>query len=85
MREPTASIVIATRNIAALLRDCLAGIANQDFAGRVEEVLVVDNSDDSAATERVVASAECRWPVRLLISSPPGVSRARNKGLDEAD
>ena len=76
--------MIATRNRAALLSDCLAGVANQDFAGRVEEVIVVDNSDDSAATEKVVASAECRWPVRLLISSPPGVSRARNRGLSEA-
>ena len=85
MREPTASIVIATRNRGDLLSDCLAGIANQDFAGRVEEVIVVDNSDDSAATEKAVANAECRWPVRLLISSPPGVSRARNKGLSEAN
>ena len=82
--EPTASIVIATRNRAALLTDCLNGIADQDFAGRVEEVIVVDNSDDSAATEKAVASAKCRWPVRLLISSPAGVSRARNKGLAEA-
>lgn len=81
MSQLGCSIVIATRNRPALLAECLAGIARQDFSGNVEEVIVVDNSDNPTETKDVVTSAECRWPLSILFSSPPGVSRARNKGL----
>lgn len=83
--QPTISIVIATRNRPALLSQCLAGIACQDFPGNVEEILVVDNSDDPLATKEAVSNVECRWPLKTLSSSPPGVSRAKNQGLAAAN
>ena len=82
--QPTSTIVIATRNRPALLARCLAGIARQDFSGNVCEIIVADNSDNPTETEDVVTSTECRWPLHALFSSPPGVSRARNKGLSAA-
>ena len=84
MSQPTSTIVIATRNRPALLAECLAGIARQDFSGNVDEVIVVDNSDNPTETKDVVTSAECGWPLSILFSSPPGVSRARNEGLSAA-
>lgn len=84
MGQLTSSIVIATRNRPALLAECLAGIARQNFSGNVDEVIVVDNSDNPTETEDAATSSECRWPLRILFSSPPGVSRARNKGLSAA-
>ena len=85
MNHPTISIVIATRNRSDLLSQCLAGIACQEFSGNVEEILVVDNSDDPIATKEAVSQVECRWPLKILWSSPPGLSKARNKGLAAAN
>ena len=48
MSQQGCSIVIATRNRPALLAECLAGIARQDFSGNVEEVIVESKAQIAA-------------------------------------
>jgi GT2 family glycosyltransferase len=79
------SIVIATHNRAALLRECLCHLADQPFDPG-DEVVVVDNgsTDD---TPRVIEAVRQRFPVRLrhLTESRPGKSNAVAAALVVAD
>jgi GT2 family glycosyltransferase len=78
------SIIIPTYHRANLLADCLSGLALQRPQNVDFEVLVVDNGDDDGATKRVV-EAQAEIPrLRYLQSHPPGVSQARNVGLENA-
>jgi len=81
--RPEISVVIPTRNRAALLEESLASLAAQEGVdGRFEVVVVDDGStDDTAAVCR-------RWSDRLSlvqIESPAaGISAAKNLGIDAA-
>src|SRR5215213_8300081 len=72
------SVVISTRNRAALLRRCLEGVTNQ--VRPPLEIVVVDNTRGDEATRAVALEAGARYIVEPVI----GVSRARNRGLDTA-
>lgn len=74
----TATVVICTRNRPADLNSCLDAISRLD--PRPDEILVVDNSDGNAATERAAAE----HGVRYLVERTTGLSRARNRGLAES-
>jgi len=77
--EARLSLVICTRDRAALLDQCLADIARQTRAP--DEVIVVDNaSRDGAAIEQVVA----RHGHRYVREPRPGLDFARNLGLASA-
>jgi GT2 family glycosyltransferase len=80
----TATVIIATFNRAALLDDCLAHLAKQDFSTR-DEILIADNgsTDHTAA---VVAWHAHRFPARLTrIAVPtPGKSHAVTAALHVA-
>ncbi len=75
------SVLVATYNRSALLRECLGQLARQAFEPG-DEVIVVDNgsTDD---TRSVVTSAATRFPVRLecLTHLTPGKSRALMAGI----
>lgn len=76
---PLVSVVLPTRNRAALLPEAIDSVLGQTV--RDLELLVIDDgsTDDTAAVvERY------REPVRVLRTGPAGVSRARNLGLDRA-
>ena len=78
------SVVIATYNRAALLRNALEQLGRQKYAPG-DEVIVVDNgsADD---TPRVIADAAARFPVPLrhLRETTPGKTAALNTGLAAA-
>ncbi len=76
------SVVIPTRNRAALLDESLASLAAQTASGRFEVIVVSDGSTDDT-------SAICdRWaehmPLVLVESPTAGISVAKNIGVDAA-
>ena len=79
--HPTVSVVIATREREELLRQTLAGVSGQDYAGDIEVVVVYDQAaprdehvrDDPHRRVRVVTNA------RVI-----GLAGARNTGMAEA-
>jgi len=77
---PEATVVIATRDRAGFLRDCLARLAQQTAAGRFD-VVVVDNgsSDDTAAVVEAAAPL-----ARRVYAAEPNRGKARNVGIAEA-
>jgi glycosyltransferase involved in cell wall biosynthesis len=76
---PVISVVIPTRNRAAMLSDALRSVAAQTFSD-YELIVVDDGSADDTA--HVVRSAEIS--VRYLWQDHSGVSAARNRGVAAA-
>jgi len=70
------TVLIATYNRAALLERCLAQLARQGFETGDEAVIVDNGSTD--ATKDVVERAGAGFPVplRYLVETAPGKSRA---------
>jgi GT2 family glycosyltransferase len=79
-----ASVVICTRNRAALLRRLLSSLATERVEARWEVVVVANDCSDDTA--RVVPALADLFPVplRLEHESRRGVAHARNRGLDTA-
>jgi glycosyltransferase involved in cell wall biosynthesis len=77
---PEATVVIATRDRADLLRDCLARLAAQTAHGRFD--VVVSDNGSSDDTERVIAQAA---PLaRRVFVARPNRGSARNAGIAAA-
>lgn len=75
---PSVSVIICTKERPEDLRRCLDSLAV--LRTQPDEVIVVDNGPGDPATAEV-----CRGrPVRYLVESGPGLSRARNRGIAEA-
>ena len=76
------SVLIATYNRAAMLRETLENMTRVDRDGVHVEFVVVDNnsSDD---TKAVIESFACRLPLRHLFEPRPGKNVALNKALRE--
>lgn len=81
MTVPKISVVICTRNRAALLVPCLDSVLQQTLPRDQYEILVVDGSTDD--TPAVVARYATQG-VRYLHEPVPGLSRARNTGWRHA-
>lgn len=80
--EADVSVIIATHNRAAMLRETLKHMARLDRAGlRVEFTVVDNNSTDE--TRRVVHEAAAEMPVQYLFEARPGQNCARNRGLSD--
>lgn len=79
-----ATVIIATRDRAGFLRDCLACLARQSAAGRFDVVVVDNGSTD--ATHDVIADAAVasRGAVRSVAVAEPNRGKARNAGLAAA-
>jgi cellulose synthase/poly-beta-1,6-N-acetylglucosamine synthase-like glycosyltransferase len=71
-------VIVCTRHRPEPLGRCLASLAALD--GPTPEVIVVDNTDGDPNTERTAKEAGARYVVEPTI----GLSRARNKGIEEA-
>jgi glycosyltransferase involved in cell wall biosynthesis len=83
MTDPFVSVIVATRNRAALLRQTLDAICGQRWPAERMEIIVADNgsTDD---TRQVVESAGQRADVaalRYLYVAEPGKSNAVNAAL----
>jgi glycosyltransferase involved in cell wall biosynthesis len=85
MKEPFFSIVIATKNRAALLDDTLAALSAQQWPRDRFEILVADNG--STDHTRAVVEAAARWPVsprlRYRYVATPGKSHAVNALIED--
>ena len=75
--DPLISVVVPTRDRPQTLRGCLAALAAQTAADRLE-VVVVD--DGSVAANEVAAAAAAHPRVRLIRQDTAGPAAARNAG-----
>jgi glycosyltransferase involved in cell wall biosynthesis len=80
---PTISVIICTRNRAALLEKCLLSVEGQTLEASAFEVLVVDNGS-SDATPLVLKKFSERLPLTTIPEPVIGLSRARNTGWQAA-
>jgi GT2 family glycosyltransferase len=77
------TIVVCTRDRTAGLRNCLLTL--QRVSHNPVEIVVVDNApSDTATRDAVAALAENDQRIRYICQPRPGLSRARNLGLDQA-
>ncbi len=82
MSLPTVGVVVPTRNRPELLRETLAAISGQDYAGRVETVVVFDQS----APDGHLAVTDDRRSVRVVSNErTAGLAGARNTGICSLD
>jgi glucosyl-dolichyl phosphate glucuronosyltransferase len=86
MQQPDVSIVIATYNRAALLRDTLRSVLDQRSGTVPFEVIVVDNNsaDDTAAVVRSMQGSAAS-PLRYVKETRQGNAYARNTGIRHAN
>lgn len=78
---PLVSVVIATRDRIAMLREAVAAVAAQDLPAVVETVLVFDQSEPDTS----FVTDDASRPVRVVTNShSPGLPGARNSGIDAA-
>jgi len=75
-------VVVPTRDRPEMLREALAAIGEQDYPGRVETIVVFDQSDPDPG---LVSSDDLR-PVRVVANDRgPGLAGARNCGILHSD
>ncbi|MGY1786738.1 glycosyltransferase family 2 protein [Geodermatophilus sp. SYSU D00698] len=78
---PRASVVLCTRERPEALAGCLESLTAQDHPDFA--VWVVDNAPVTTATADVVAGFAGRLDIRYVVEPRPGLSRARNRALQE--
>jgi GT2 family glycosyltransferase len=81
------SVIVATRNRAHAIAECLDSIAASlaNAAPLDAEIVVVDNGSQDATSRTVEQWATgCAFPVRLLVEPRAGLSVARNRALRTA-
>lgn len=80
---PRITVVVCTRDRPAGLRRTLVGLSTQRYPDL--EVLVVDNASATDETRAVVESFEGPMATRYVREPRPGLSWARNRGIEAAD
>ena len=80
-KEFDVSVIIPTYNRFSMLKDALASVLSQDYRGKVQIIVVDDNSSDG--TSKIISD---KYPEVDLISlkENSGPYVARNRGLKEA-
>jgi GT2 family glycosyltransferase len=71
------SVIVPVLNGEATIARCLESLCHGTYPEERHEILVVDNG----STDRTAAIAG-QYPVRLLTEPEPGLSRARNRGIE---
>jgi glycosyltransferase involved in cell wall biosynthesis len=78
------SSIICTRNRARYLSHAIRSLAQQDLASDDYEILVIDNGSTDA-TKQIVSELMTEVSnLRYVHEEKPGLSNARNRGLEEA-
>ncbi|RPF26359.1 glycosyltransferase family 2 protein [Georgenia muralis] len=80
--SPLVSVVIATRNRAAFLRDSISSVLAQTFYNF--ELLVIDDGSDDETPDVVASVAGTDPRVRYIRQEQAGIAGARNRGADES-
>ena len=75
------SVLICTRDRSTLLEACLLSVL--DCAPPAAEVVVVDQSANESTRLVVCRLQEGKVPVRYLRGRGPGLSRAKNQGIED--
>jgi glycosyltransferase involved in cell wall biosynthesis len=78
------SVVICTRNRAALLEKAMASVVGQDFLGSDYEIVIVDNGSTDR-TPQVVGEFKHRAQIRYVREERVGLCIARNTGWRAAE
>jgi glycosyltransferase involved in cell wall biosynthesis len=78
------SVVICTRNRAALLEKAMASVVSQDFPGSAYEMVIVDNGSTDR-TPQVVGEFQDRAQIRYIREERVGLCIARNTGWRAAE
>jgi GT2 family glycosyltransferase len=81
MSDGLLSVIVCTHNRPADLERCLAGLAKLSLA---TEVIVVDSASDPPARAIVEAQPFPIGCLRYVYDATPGLSRARNRGVEAA-
>jgi glycosyltransferase involved in cell wall biosynthesis len=83
--KPRISVLIPSRNHAALLVQTVASIRAQQFPPDAFEIVIVDDGCTDETQERVAPFLDGKLPlVRYVRQQPRGLNAARNHGLREA-
>jgi glycosyltransferase involved in cell wall biosynthesis len=77
----TLSVVVCTHNRCKLLKNCLKGLASQQFEMSSLEVIVVDNASTDATKDVVEVFTRGILPLQYVYEGRRGVSRARATGF----
>lgn len=83
--HPMLTVAICTRNRAELLKECLDSVVSQIDSAKSVEVLVIDNGSTDGTAETCKAFEGRGFPFRRVFEPEPGLSRARNRAIAEAD
>lgn len=84
LTPPLVTVVVCTRNRPAGAAAVLRNLVDLDY--EPFEVVLVDNAPSDGATREVVEEEFGHDPrVRYVLEPAPGLSRARNRGLREAN
>ena len=75
-----ATVIIATRNRAALLKATLTSLVRQETSGLLWELIVVDNGS-SDETAHVLSTFAQQLPLTVIYFAAEGQNRARNRAL----
>ncbi|MDY5674135.1 MAG: glycosyltransferase family 2 protein [Bacteroidaceae bacterium] len=81
------SVIIPTYKPGAYLQECIESICQQTIAKEVFELIIVLNGCDEPYRSNIntfLAKCQGNINVRVLQTDQPGVSNARNMGIDEA-
>lgn len=81
--SPRASVIVPTRNRAAVLAQCLQSLTRQTLPADAFEVIVVDNGS-SDGTAAVARSFDGALRLRLLHEEEPGLHVGRHAGARAA-
>lgn len=76
------TVAICTYNRHDYLRRLLSAIEHQTLPRDLFSVLIIDNSDDRPGREAFASEVAGKPRFRVVYSSPPGLSRARNVALE---
>ena len=79
---PSVSAVVATRNRPDLLERAVRNIISQSYPGKLECVVVFDQSEPVAVPVHVTAGRQLRL---VANSGTPGLAGARNTGIAVSD
>jgi cellulose synthase/poly-beta-1,6-N-acetylglucosamine synthase-like glycosyltransferase len=75
--DPVVSVVVPIRNGADTIGECIEALLANDYPPERREILVVDNASSDGTAEIIR-----RYAVTYLRAERPGVSHARNRGIE---